>query len=280
MSLGRLKNSLGVVIFITISVLVYSFKDTIVECVTGLPSFVAVFALSFIGASSVIIPVPYTAIIFVLASKGLDPLVTAIAGGAGSGLGEFTGWVVGRLVSRTLEGTKYIKQVRALIKLAEVKGKHVLTLAIFVFALTPLPDDLLFIVLGFLKYDLLRALPPCMLGKAVMLYLITFFGKLTWEVAEGMGLSKELLTALTVVMLAIILAVLAFVKWDRLLEKYLKVEEKEQVAGDWTDGAGLNGDTLYGTSLLRRGDLCCRLQEIRHARASNYGHHTRHALLC
>jgi membrane protein YqaA with SNARE-associated domain len=232
MSLGRLKNSLGVVIFITISVLVYSFKDTIVECVTGLPSFVAVFALSFIGASSVIIPVPYTAIIFVLASKGLDPLVTAIAGGAGSGLGEFTGWVVGRLVSRTLEGTKYIKQVRALIKLAEVKGKHVLTLAIFVFALTPLPDDLLFIVLGFLKYDLLRALPPCMLGKAVMLYLITFFGKLTWEVAEGMGLSEELLTALTVVMLTIILAVLAFVKWDRLLEKYLKVEEKEQVAGD------------------------------------------------
>jgi hypothetical protein len=86
MSLGRLKNSLGAVIFITISVLVYSFKDTIVGCVTGLPSFVAVFALSFIGASSVIMPVPYTAIIFVLASKGLDPLVMAIAGGVGSGL--------------------------------------------------------------------------------------------------------------------------------------------------------------------------------------------------
>jgi hypothetical protein len=33
-----------------------------------------------------IISTPYTAIIFVLASKGLDPLVMAIAGGVGSGL--------------------------------------------------------------------------------------------------------------------------------------------------------------------------------------------------
>jgi len=32
-----------------------------------------------------IISTPYTAIIFVLASKGLDPLVMPIAGGVGSG---------------------------------------------------------------------------------------------------------------------------------------------------------------------------------------------------
>jgi hypothetical protein len=33
-----------------------------------------------------IISTPYTTIIFVLASKGLDPLVMTIAGGVGSGL--------------------------------------------------------------------------------------------------------------------------------------------------------------------------------------------------
>jgi len=231
MSLIKAKNLFSVVVFITVSVFVYLFKDAIVEYVTGFPSFVAVFVLSFIGASSVIIPIPYTAIIFVLASRGLDPLVTAIAGGTGSGLGEITGWAVGRLISRTLEGGQYVKQLHALIKLIEAKGKYVLMLAVFLFALTPLPDDLLFIVLGFLRYDLLRVLLPCMLGKATMLYLVSLFGKLTWEVAEGMGLSEGVLTALTVVALAITLGVLTFVKWDRLLEKYLRSGDERPTAG-------------------------------------------------
>jgi len=48
---------------------VYLFKDAIVEYVTGSPSFAALFVLSFVRASSVIIPIPHTAIIFVLASR-------------------------------------------------------------------------------------------------------------------------------------------------------------------------------------------------------------------
>jgi len=94
-----------------------------------------------------------------------------------------------------------------LIKLIEVKGKYVLMLAVFLSALTPLPDDLLFIVLGFLRYDLLRVLLPCMLGKATMLYLVRYiwflFGKLAWEVAEDMGLSEGVLTVVTLEVLTL-----------------------------------------------------------------------------
>jgi len=90
-----------------------------------------------------------------------------------------------------------------LIKLIEVKGKYVLMLAVFLSALTPLPGDLLFIVLGFLRYDLLRVLLPCMLGKATMLYLVSLFGKLAWEVAEDMGLSEGVLTVVTLEVLTL-----------------------------------------------------------------------------
>lgn len=208
-----------IIVFLVASICVYAFKEVILEPLTGLPSYIAIFALSFIGACSIIAPIPYTVIVFVLASsENLDPLMMAITGGLGSGLGEFTGWIVGKLVSRTLESTRYSKQLHALIRFAEAKGKHVLPLVIFIFALTPLPDDMLFIVLGMLNYKLLYTLIPCVIGKVVMLYLVSSFGKLTWGIIGDIGLSEEIIIVLTVIMLAAIFVALMFIKWDKILE--------------------------------------------------------------
>jgi len=201
----------------------YAFKDAIINRIVGFPGYIAIFVLSFIGACSVVVPIPYTAIIFILAGiRDLDLLIVALVGGLGSGLGEVTGWIVGRLMSQTLENTRYTRQVHALLKLAHAKGRYVLPLAIFMFALTPLPDDLLFIVLGILKYRLLHALIPCVLGKVAMLYLVSLFGKLTWKTASSVCASEELTMILTMVLLVVLLCALMIIRWDRMLEKYIE----------------------------------------------------------
>ena len=44
--------------------------------------------------------------------------------------------------------------------------------AIFFFALTPLPDDLLFIPLGVMRYPFLKAFIPALFGKTLMMFIL------------------------------------------------------------------------------------------------------------
>jgi len=59
-------------------------------------SYFGVFMLSFIGTASIIIPIPYTLIIFTLSLTGQwSSTLLTIAGGLGSALGELTGYALG-----------------------------------------------------------------------------------------------------------------------------------------------------------------------------------------
>ena len=212
---------LGISTLILMSIVIYLFGERALSYLTGLPSYIGVFLLSFVGACSVIIPIPYTAIIFVLAGKGgLNPFLTALSGGLGSGVGEITGWIVGKLTSNALKESRYSRRVDALIKLVEMKGRYAVPLLIFLFALTPLPDDALFIALGILNYSLLRALIPCIIGKIAMLYIISFFGRFTWETAYAFGISDVTITIATICLLAIMLIAIGQIKWEDVLKRY------------------------------------------------------------
>ncbi len=225
----RVSAVLGIASFIVISAVMYLMRNTLFGLIHGAPAYVSVFLISFIGAVSVIVPIPYTAVIFVLAGmKNLNPILTALAGGAGSGLGEFTGWVMGRFMNKTLEGTKYAKQIRVIMKFVRAsKGKYIIPLLVFIFALTPLPDDLLFIVLGVIRYNLLNALIPCIAGKILMMYLIAVFGKLVVVTGENVGLSTDTVMLLTIAGLVVALLIMIFIPWDKLLEKYVGGESIE-----------------------------------------------------
>jgi len=221
--LRHTKNIVGIALIILMSVSLYVLRPYLTLYLTGMPKYLGVFMISFIGAVSVIFPIPYTVIIFLLASmKELDPSITALVGGLGSGLGEFTGWVMGRFMSKALESTKYMKQINALVKLVTLtKGKYIVPLILFIFALTPLPDDLLFIALGMLKYKLHYALIPCIIGKIVMIYFITLFGRAVTFLGESIGLSENYVIALSTAVLIVMVLLMLFVRWDKILEKYI-----------------------------------------------------------
>ena len=109
--------------------------------------------------------------------------------------------------------------MEALVKLFGRYGP----LAIFVFALTPLPDDLLFIPLGILKYKFIKAFIPAIMGKILMIYILAYFGRLGQDIILlifGQG-NEWVGMIITIALLALILFLLLRVDWEKVLHKYM-----------------------------------------------------------
>jgi membrane protein YqaA with SNARE-associated domain len=190
--------------------------------------YLGIFLISLLGSTSVIIPIPSSVVIFILAGQPtFDPLFIAVAAGAGAAIGELSGYLIG-LGGRRVIGEKYKKKMDILTKLFKRFGPIV----IFVFALTPLPDDLLFIPLGVMRYKILHAFIPALLGKFVSNLIIAYAGRLSIEVirdifgVEGEGMSFLIGTVLAVVLLIVVFVIMFKVDWEKRTEKYLSETEK------------------------------------------------------
>jgi membrane protein YqaA with SNARE-associated domain len=187
-----------------------------------------VFLLSLIGALSIFFPIPYTVVIFTLGQR-FEPLWIAIAAGLGSAIGEFSGYLLGFGGRKAISG-RYKKKMGVLARVFNRFGPAV----IFIFALTPLPDDLLFIPLGVMRYSIIRAFIPTVIGKFCMNLIVAYSGRFSIQIIRDVfGVESDWITALigmvlAVVFLIIVLIVMFKVDWEKYLEKY--VTEEEEVA--------------------------------------------------
>ncbi len=191
--------------------------------------YMGVFLISLLGAMSIFIPIPYTVVIFILGGfPSFDPLWIAVAAGAGAALGEFSGYLIG-FGGRRVIGEKYKKKMDFLTKLFKKYG----SIAIFVFALTPLPDDLLFIPLGIMRYGLIQAFIPALLGKFFSNLIIAYSGRLSLEIVkslfgvEGEGTSLLIGTIIGIVLMVIVFIIMFKVDWEKRFAKYLGETEKD-----------------------------------------------------
>ncbi len=174
-----------------------------------------VFLISLIGSLSIVFPVPYTLIIY-LVGTFLDPLSIAIAGGLGSALGEVSGYILG-YYGRAVVSEERQKKMDFMLRMFSRYG----TPAIFIFALTPLPDDLLFIPLGIMRYRFIKAFIPCVLGKFSMCLVLAIGGRLSIGfVRDLFGGGGWWTTLATTVILIVIVAIILRVDWEKLFIKY------------------------------------------------------------
>ena len=185
--------------------------------------YLGIFLISLFGAMSIFVPVPYTVVIFILgASSSFDPLLIAVVAGLGSAIGEFSGYLLG-VGGRKVIGDKYKKRMEFITKLFKKYG----SIAIFVFALTPLPDDLLFIPLGVMRYSLLRAFVPALLGKFFSNLIIAYSGRLSLDIVknifgvEGEGMSLLIGTIIGIVLLVIVIVIMFKFDWEKHFAKYV-----------------------------------------------------------
>ncbi len=190
--------------------------------------YLGIFLISLLGATSVIVPIPSTVVIFILAGNtAFDPLWIAVAAGTGAAIGELSGYLIG-LGGRKVIGEKYKKKMDILMRLFKRFGPVV----IFVFALTPLPDDLLFIPLGVMRYSVLAAFLPALLGKFLSNLIVAYAGRYfifavrDFFGVEGEGMSLLIGTVLAVALLIVVLLIMFKVNWEKFAEKYLNETEK------------------------------------------------------
>jgi len=191
--------------------------------------YLGIFLISLLGATAIFVPIPYTVVIFILGGLQdtfgnwvFEPLWIAVAAGVGAAIGEFSGYLIG-FGGRRVVGNKYKKRMDFLTKLFKKYG----TIAIFVFALTPLPDDLLFIPLGVMRYSLLRAFVPALLGKFFSNLIIAYSGRLSLEIVsilfgvEGEGTSLLVGTIIGIVLLVIVFIIMFKLDWEKYFAKYV-----------------------------------------------------------
>jgi membrane protein YqaA with SNARE-associated domain len=175
-----------------------------------------IFIISFIGSVSVIFPVPYTLVIFGLGSV-LDPVLVAISGGLGAALGEFSGYAIGYYGTSKIS-EKRRKKMDFMVKVFDKYGP----VAIFLFALTPLPDDLLFIPLGVMRYSFVKSFIPAIIGKILMTFIVAYSGQQSIEfIAVVFGESGLLGTIITAVLLALVIFALIKIDWEKVFEKHV-----------------------------------------------------------
>jgi len=182
-----------------------------------------IFLISLLGASSVFVPIPSTVIIFTLgASSTFDPLWIAVAAGIGAAIGEFSGYLIG-FGGRRIISEKQKTKMEFLTKLFRKFGP----ILIFIFALTPLPDDLLFIPLGVMRYSVIRTFIPALLGKFFSNLIIAYSGRLSLQIIKNLfGVEGEGMSVLIGIILALVLMVIVFiimfkVDWEKRFGKYV-----------------------------------------------------------
>ena len=191
--------------------------------------FIGVFLVSLIGASSIVFPIPYTVVIFWLsANTNLNPIFLMISAGVGSALGEIVGYTVG-YAAKGVVGEKTRRKFDAMLKVL-MKHKNIWPLLIFLFAFTPLPDDLIFVPLGLARFNFFRVFFPCLIGKLAMFYVIIMGGRYTGslirsfteEISPFLSLTLTLVTA---ILLGLIVFLIWRIDWEKFLAKHNKVPE-------------------------------------------------------
>jgi len=186
--------------------------------------YLGIFLLSLIGALSVVFPIPYTIVIYLMGSF-LDPLLIAVSGGLGSALGELSGYVLG-YYGRMLIGEERRRKMDYMLKIFDRYG----VAAIFLFALTPLPDDLLIIPLGIMRYNPVKLLIPCVLGKTLMCLILALGGRFSIGLIRSLfgGEGGWAATLVTIMLLMGAIILMLKIDWEEIFFKYVEKKGGER----------------------------------------------------
>lgn len=175
--------------------------------------YLGAFFMSFLGSLSIVFPVPYTVMIFMLGGL-LDPKLLALSAGAGSALGEMLGYTIGYYGGSFISERKR-RRMETITRVFEKYG----VVAVFIFALTPLPDDLILIPLGIMRMPFIKVFLPCLFGKIAMCLILAYGGKFLGGLAAGLASSEANLTIAIIagIFLVVVIVVVLKIDWEKLL---------------------------------------------------------------
>ncbi|NIO21335.1 MAG: hypothetical protein GTN76_11515 [Candidatus Aenigmarchaeota archaeon] len=130
-----------------------------------------IFLINLVGSASIIFPVPSFIVTFTFGGI-LNPWLVGLVAGVGAALGELVGYVIGKGGKKLIDK----KHEKILARSRAWMEKHGAFSIIVLFALTPLPDDVIGIICGMINYDLKRFFLASLTGKIIMSLFIAWGG--------------------------------------------------------------------------------------------------------
>lgn len=154
-----------------------TFTEMIINIITNSESFVnewgylGIFIVSLVSASSIIFPIPGFIIIFTFGAI-FDPFLVALFGSLGATIGNITGYFLGLGGKEILED-KYGKK---LDKIKEGFKKYKGPLWIVILNASPLPEDLVSIFCGVVRYDFKKYMLATFIGQLILALILAYSG--------------------------------------------------------------------------------------------------------
>lgn len=138
--------------------------------------YLGVFLSSLIGSATVILPLPSFAFV-VAAGAVLNPFAVGVLSGLGAAIGELSGYGIGFVAQRTGKKFKPLATQAGWIQRLRKWFQHKLGfLVIVVFAATPLPDDIIGIFCGLIRYDVKKFFAAALIGKTALGLFLAYSG--------------------------------------------------------------------------------------------------------
>ena len=169
-----------------------------------------VFVISLIGSLVPLLPLPYLFVV-VLLSNSLDPMLLGLVSGIGGAIGKLTSYALGRAGYRLLGEARK----KRMDSLRELLGRYG-DLAVFAFALTPLPDDVYYIPAGMIKMPLWRFMLANTAGKILLAIFVAYTGGLYFTLLES-TLGDTMGVVIAIAALAVITALVLRTDWEKVL---------------------------------------------------------------
>jgi membrane protein DedA with SNARE-associated domain len=186
--------------------------------------YLGIFGVSLLGSLLVFVPMPYFFLVVVASADtglGFDPTLVGITSAIGATIAKVI------IFQASYTGSKFMsnsaeKRIRPFMKLVSRYGG----IAAFFAALTPLPDDLVYIPLGLARYRLLPFIAYTLLGKIIFTVAISWLARLSFDyisfIIEG---ASDPIGAIIIGSIFIFIAVLTVymimkLDWAKVLGKW------------------------------------------------------------
>ncbi|MFN3803877.1 MAG: DedA family protein [Pyrobaculum sp.] len=177
-----------------------------------------VFLAVFISHLIPFVPLPgYLAtVVYTTANRGLvEAILAIVATGLGAALGKIAVFLYGYGIGRAVMGEELAYARRFFQKVS----KWGVDLAVFIFAVSPLADDVLYIPLGAAGYDIRRFFAAVLAGKMALASLIVLFTESLVYVFEPFA-SPIITTVLTALATIVLTALALRIRWSMVLAAY------------------------------------------------------------
>jgi uncharacterized membrane protein YdjX (TVP38/TMEM64 family) len=178
--------------------------------------YIGAFIVCLIGNVSIIFPIPFALVVYSFGAT-LNPTLLGIVCGIGSTIGEMSSYLIGR-GSRKIFERRYGARLDAVEKLIDKNGSFI----VFLVALLPIPDDLLLIPLGMIKYSATKTLFAMLIGKTTLCIVLAYAGAYSFDSIKDLFTTGGVTEVTTLILLAGIIIALIKIDWTKMLNDHLE----------------------------------------------------------